>query len=347
MRTVLRILPCLALMAATVLEGSAFAAEDEEIAHAAAPLPTDRSAWLNSSPFTWEQLKGKGVCLYFFECDSEGIEVLPKYLEAAKKHSLDPIVFIGVAMGTDRFNSEKFLQGKGYSFPTICDPTYLYVRQCDEATKAEGDFRIMGTVCHSLYVTPKGHMEIGFWDEPEETVSAALEGAAWNSDPKEVPEELRPLWRCIEFRKFSEALPLFKPALKASAAEQKEGARKLHEIVTGEIDRTAEEIREANEAGRKWDAYAGADQLLEEFRGYDIPKDIEPLKKKLTRSSDVKAGLTAQKQLPQIAQNLLSPNAAIRGKARTQLEKIKSDFEGSDLGRRAEKLLETPAASPK
>ena len=320
---------------------------DIETAKPAPPLPTDKNLWMNSSPYTWEQLKGKGVCLYFFMCNTEGIEVIPKYLDSAKLHALDPVIYIGVAMGSDRPNTEQTLKETKYNFPTLCDPTFTYTRMCDTSMGNKQSEAILGNVCDSIYVTPQGKMIQGWWDEPETTVSEALEGASWVTSPKEIPEPLWPLWRAVEFHKYSEALPVFKKSLSSGSDTQKEAARKLQQVVLTEIERLATEARTADEADEKWAAYTKASSVLDDFRGYEIPKDLEPLQKKLLKNSQVKAGILAQKQLPTIAQNLASPNAGLRKKAQLQLEKFTKDFPNSELARKAQELLDTPQTTPK
>jgi len=320
---------------------------DIESAKPAPALPTDKNLWLNSSPFTWEQLRGKGVCLYFFMCNTEGTEIVPKYVESAKLHALDPIIYIGVSMGSDRQYTEQTLKATKYSFPTLCDPTFTYTRLCDTSMGNKQSEAVLGNVCDSLYVTPQGKMVQGWWDEPETTVAEALEGATWVTNPKEIPEPLWPLWRSVEFHKYSEALPVFKKSLSSGSDTQKEAARKLQQVVLVEIDRLATETRSAEEADQKWAAYNKVSSILDEFRGYELPNDLEPLQKKLLRNSQVKAGILAQKQLPTIGQNLASPNAGLRKKAQQQLEKFTKDFPDSELAKKAQELLDTPQTTPK
>ncbi len=323
------------------------AAEDEDGDYDPPPLPTDKALWFNSSPFTWQQLQGKGVSLYFFTCDQEGLEELPKYIASAKLHALDPVIFIGVAMGATRQQAEQALKNTNYNFPTLCDPGFAFCKQCDTAVKAEAEDGVLGTVCSAMYVTAKGKFWPGWWDEPETTVADALPGAAWTTKPQDVPEPLWPLWRAVEFRKYPEALPLFKKSLNAGPEEQREAAKKLQDLVLAEIERQAGEIRAADESDQKWAAFSQVTRLLDDFRGYEVPKELDVLQKKLARSSQVKAGLLAEKQMALAASSLASPAPAIRKKAQLQLEKIVADFPETDLAERAQKLLATQQAAPK
>jgi hypothetical protein len=202
-------------------------------------------------------------------------------------------------------------------------------------------------VCDSLYVTADGKMVDGWWDDPESTVTEALIDAKWTTSPKEIPEALWPLWRAVEFHKYAEALPLFKKSLKSGVDSQKDAAKKLQEVVLSEVERLATEAKAADEMDQKWAAYSKLSHILDEFRGYELPKDLEPLQKKLARTSQVKAGITAEKQLTIAAGNLVSPMPAIRKKARLQLEKIVSDFPGTELAEKAQKLIDAPQAAPK
>jgi hypothetical protein len=317
----------------------------DESAKPAPALPTDKSLWLNSSPFQWEHFRGKGVCLFFFECNTEGTEVLPKYVTAAKGHATDPVVFLGVAMGSDRLNTEKYLKGTQVNWPILCDLTYAFSRSCDACIGSEPGDGLIDSVCGCVYVTPDGKMSEGFWEDPESTVEMVLEGAAWVTDPKDVPEPLLPVWRCVEFRKYSEALPLFKKVLNSGPETQRAAARKLQDVVQGEMDRLAAEAKTADEADQKWIAYSALTKLQEDFRGYDVPKDLDALQKKLARTAQVKAGIVAEKQLPSLAQSLTSPNPPIRKKAQSQLEKIVADFPDSELAQKAQDHLDSIKAS--
>jgi AhpC/TSA family len=137
------------MIVSLVYHGTFLRAADEDRATAkpAPLLPTDKDLWLNASPYTWEQLRGKGVVLLFFSCDTEGTELFPKYLESAKLHALDPVVYVGISMGTDRFNTEQFLKTTKFNWPTLCDPTYTYTRQCDTCVGNKPEDSTAESVC--------------------------------------------------------------------------------------------------------------------------------------------------------------------------------------------------------
>ncbi len=323
--------------------------EDRKAARPAPLLPTDRNLWLNTTPLTWEQLRGKGVYLLYFHCGPDASTQFPVHLAAAKRHALDPVVFIGVAMASTPREAEAYLREVGCAWPTFCDPTYTFCHQCD---KAMGPYEAgvpttSETILSVAYVTSDGKIMEGWYDTPESTIPEALQGAAWKTDPKDIPEPVWPIWRAVEFRKFSEALPLLKKGLNAGTDAHKAASRKLQEVVLAEIEHRAEETRTDEQADQKWNAYRKATRIMEEFRGYELPKDLEPLQKKLGRTSQVKAGLTAEKQLAIAAQGLASPNLPMRKKAQIQLEKIVADFPDTDLAERAQQLLAEPQTTPK
>lgn len=323
--------------------------EDRKTAKPAPVLPTDKNLWLNTTPLTWEQLRGKGVYLLYFHCDPESGGQFPAHLEAAKKHGLDPVIFIGVAMASSQREADAYLRGVGFTWPTLCDPNYSFSHQCDKAMGPleAGEPTISETTISVAYVTDDGKIVEGWFDNPEVTVNAALEGAVWKTDPKDVPEPLWPLWRAVELRKYSEALPLLKKGLNSGTDAQKSAAKKIQEVVQTEIASRLEEARADDEANKKWNAYRKASRTLDEFKGYDLPKELEPLQKKLSRTSEVKLGLTAEKQLAIAAQQLASPNLPLRKKAQAQLEKIAADFPESDLAERVRQLLAEPQTTPK
>ena len=96
--------------------------DDRQDAKPAPALPVDRNLWLNTTPLTWEHLRGKAVYVYFFYGTPEGTETLADHVAAAKRHANDPIVFLGIAMGTSRPETDAFLKKLGFTWPTLCDP---------------------------------------------------------------------------------------------------------------------------------------------------------------------------------------------------------------------------------
>lgn len=320
---------------------------DRMNAKPAPALPVDRNLWLNSTPFTWEQLRGKAVYVFFFDCGPGGTVKLPDHVAAAKRHANDPVVFLGIAMGSSRQEAEAYLRPLGFTWPTLCDPYYTYTRLCDTAMELKDSNMLAECYCGVAYVTNDTKIVEGWFDEPEVTVKSALTDAAWTTSPQDIPEPILPIWRAIEFRKYSEAVPLLKKGLNAGSDDHKAAARKLQEVVLTEIERLAEEARAADQADQKWTAYRKVSRVLDEFRGYELPKDLEPLQKMLLRSSQVKAGQTAERQLGIAAQGLASPNPALRKRAQVQLEKIIEDFPDSDLAGNARKLIDDAPAAPK
>ena len=70
-------------------------AEDE-----APQFPVDPAVWINSSPLSLQQLRGKAVFLWFFEetCP-QCREKWPSMIERAQQMKDQPIVFIAVNSG--------------------------------------------------------------------------------------------------------------------------------------------------------------------------------------------------------------------------------------------------------
>ena len=303
-------------------------------------LPTDPNVWLNTSPLTWEQLRGKGVVLHYFSCDPDGAAILPKTIEAARKHAADPVILIGVTMGNTRRETEAYLKTASFPWPTLCDPTYSFTHMTDKVLESEESNLYTDSANGIAFVMAEGMFFEGDWEDPESTFTAAMEGAAWATDPKDIPAPVLPTWRAVELKKYAEVLPLLKKGVNAGPNDQKEATRQLQQVVLTEIERLAAEARTADEQDQKWNAYRKVGRILDEFRGYDIPKDLEPLQKKLARSSQVKLGLTAEKQLTIAAQGIASSNPVQKKKAEVQLEKIIADFPESDLAANARKLID-------
>jgi len=342
----LRKMLCACMLGGLIQLSVAFAFAQNEVAKPAPVFPTDSNLWLNTSPLTWEQLRGKGVVLYYFSCDPDGAELLPKAMDAARKHVADPVILIGVTMGNTRQETEAYLKKAGFQWPVLCDPTYSFAHQTDKVLESKASELFADSSTGIAIVTFEGTISEGDWEDPEASFTDANEGAAWTTDPKDIPAPLLPTWRAVELKKYAEALPLLKKGVNTGPNEQKEAARQLQQVVLTEIERIAEEARTADEQDQKWNAYRKVSRIMEDFRGYDIPKDLDVLQKKLARSSEVKLGLTAEKQLTIAAQGIVSPNSALKKKAVLQLEKVISDFPDTDLAMRARKLIDDSQQKP-
>lgn len=304
------------------------------------PLPTDPKLWLNTTPLTWEQLSGKGVVLCYFWCDPEVNKEVAKVIEVARARTADPVILVGVSMGYTRPETETFVKATGFQWPVLCDPVFAFTHLSDKALESKETDLLSECSFAIENVSPKGVLEPGDWEDPSSAFRDVVNGAAWNIDPKDFPAPVLPAWRAVELKKYAEAQPLLKKGVNAGPNDQKEAYRQLQQVVLNEIERLAGEAREADEQDQKWNAYTKIGQIMNEFRGYDIPKDLEPLQKKLAKTSQVKQGQTAEKQLGIAAQGLKSPNAALRKKAEVQLEKIVADFPESDLAKNARKLID-------
>src|SRR4051812_37123176 len=72
-------------------------------------LPGKEADWINSSPLTVENLKGKAVILWFFEEECPKCRAnWPNMYKIAEKYADKPVIFVAVNSGTPRKKLEAY-----------------------------------------------------------------------------------------------------------------------------------------------------------------------------------------------------------------------------------------------
>src|SRR5690242_16105341 len=94
-------------------------------------LPSSPESWMNAPPLSMENLKGKGVVLWFFEEDCPSCrEKWPSLLETASNFKGRPVLFVGINSGTARPELERYLGEIKCPWPVIHDPQRTFERAC-------------------------------------------------------------------------------------------------------------------------------------------------------------------------------------------------------------------------
>jgi thiol-disulfide isomerase/thioredoxin len=299
------------------------------------------SQWVGGEPMTVASLRGKGVFLYFYEetcgkCKAKW----PSLMEIAAKHAEEPIVFLAVNSGTSPQEVGAYTRAVELDWPVLVDTDRSFERLCDV-----GEISLQN-VMQVVTIKADGQMTRGRWDDIEGSIQLALKGAKWNVDPAEIPDDLKPVWRDLEFAKFADAAQPLAKALKSSKPATKAAAEKLvapvNERITAALDAAAKAVSE----DRKSDAYEAYGEIAEQFAGYPAADPATARGKELAKDPDLKKEMVALKQLEKQKGLLDSPKQAVRDRARVAIQKMIDAHPNGAMAARGRKLLGPDAAPP-
>jgi len=289
--------------------------------------------WVGGEPMTVASLRGKGVFLYFFEetcgkCKAKW----PELMAIADKHADEPIVFLAVNSGTSPQELDAYTRSTQLNWPVLVDTDRSFERLCDV-----GEISLQN-VMQVAYITADGQLTRGRWSDIEGSIQLALKGAKWNVDPAEIPEELKPIWRELEFAKYSEAAQPLNKALKSTKPALKMAAEKLVATVNEKIQQELDAAAKAASDNRKTEAYDSYGDIAKQFAGYPAAEPANVRRKEIAKDPDFKKELISLKQLDKQRALLESPKQAVRDRARATIQKMidaKPDSAVAQQGRRA------------
>ena len=174
----------------------------------------------------------------------------------------------------------------------------------------------------------------------------ALKGAKWNVDPEEIPEDLKPAWRDLEFSKYVDAAQPLNKALKSSKPAIKTAAEKLVAPVNEKITQDLEAAAKSAGENRKSEAYEKYGEIAEQFAGYPAADSATLRRKEIAKDPAFKKELVAWKQLEKQQALLESPKPAVRDRARAAIQKMIDAQPDSAVAQQGRRLLGPPGGDP-
>lgn len=245
-----------------------------------------------------------------------------------------PVAIIAVNSGNSRGEVQGYLQQNNIKFPAIADQDRSFEKQA-----GVGEISLQN-IWRTAILTPDGQFRPAFAQTADALVQQALSGAKWNVDPADLPDTLKPAWIAIEFGNVAAASRDIKRFLKSRKADEKAAAEKLNDYVTSAITAQYEAAQKADAAGETWKAYKGYVQLIEQYKGYDVPKEATTASRTLAKDEKVKAELLAQRQLQGAIKQLSSTSTFAQKRGVKTLEQIVANFSETDAAERAKAILE-------
>jgi len=302
--------------------------------NSAPEFPQDPAQWINGRPITLESLKGKAAVLYFFEEGCPNCKKRwPELLEAAKKFTGKPVLFIGVNSGSSRGMIEQYVREVQCTWPVIVDPSRAYEKAC-------GVHEIsLQNIFSAKIITADGKLIGGNAGSMEASGETALKGAAWKVDPTGMSPALQPAWLAVEWGHYAYAGPLVKKFLASKNDEQKQGAEKIKTAVDSLIAARIAEAKKDEDAGNSFGAYKILVTLPQAFGGFDVPADVNDSVKRLATEPKVKANQAAARELDTARRALVNPTPTNVKRAIVILEKLIKDSAETDAAEDAKTLL--------
>ncbi|MES2792904.1 MAG: redoxin domain-containing protein [Planctomycetota bacterium] len=303
------------------------------LADEAPPLPRDPAVWINSPPISLEQLRGKGVFLWFYEETCPNCRAKwPTMLAKAAEFKDQPIVFMAVNSGNPPAAVREYARIVNSPWPMLAD-----VDRNIEKAYDVGNISLKNITQHA-YITHDGKLHQANWSDPDGTIKKALEGAAWKIDPKEIPPELKDAWLAVEFGNFKSAGLVLKKLASSQKREIQDGTKKIQDFVQAELTTQFDATKQARDAGEHWKAYELCMLISDRYNGFELPEELADIKKELLKESQVKAGVILRKALDSTIK-VVASGRPVSKKAKLQLEKIISDYPETKMSKDAEEVL--------
>ncbi|MEX0679508.1 MAG: redoxin family protein [Pirellulales bacterium] len=292
------------------------------------------NVWIGSNPIKLADLKGKAALLYFYEetcprCKGRW----PDILALAQKYADRPIAFIAVNSGTPLPLVMQYARTVGVSWPVIVDLDRSFEKAC-----GVGEISLQN-IAQVAYITAKGEVRRGSWTKLDDTIERALDGASWNIEPSEIPPELLPVWRSVEFAEYAPAAKALGKAKSSHKAEVKAAAGKLSDLVN-ERGREALDAAKAEAEKSKLRAYDLYGAVADRFAGYPAAGEASAARRQIAKDPAYRQELNAVKLVEKQRPLANSPKPAVRERATAAIKKIIDDQPGSEAARLGQTILD-------
>ncbi len=288
------------------------------------PLPQDPRAWLNSAPISTEAMRGKAIVLYFFE---EGCprcrERWPSILAAAKQYSDKPVMLIAVNSGTSADLVARYVRDQRISLPVIVD----YDRSIE---RAAGVNEIsLNNIWQARIIDPSGQIQRADGGDIAATLEAAGAEARWNVDPSEMPPEVLPTWRLVEFGSYAAAAKMVARFARDRKPNLKSAGERLQAYVQQKMDDAVAAAKSSSSAGDDWKAFQIYESIRSNFAGFELPASVESEWTRLKDKESIATELDALK-LWETAQKIVASGRATPARVAAMMDKIIERYPGTE-----------------
>ena len=235
--------------------------------------------------------------------------------------------------GSSRSKVSDYIKKNRIAIPVIADVD----RTMEGSANLPAEISLKN-IWQARVILPDGSLVRGSASDLEASMNKAAEGAAWNLDPAEFPDSMKPLWQLVEFGNYTSAAKGLKRKLGSRNKTDKAAAKKLSEYVEEQL-RSAVTAAEAKVEENKWLAWKQFNAIEQRFAGYSVPRSVETSLDKLADTDEVKDQLAAMKLLEQ-AKRMASRGGWSKQRAVAALKKLVESYPDTEAAVTARAYLE-------
>lgn len=297
------------------------------------PLPAAAEQWANSSPLTYDGMKGKAVVFWYFEekcpsCAKKWVGLK----ELAEAHADDPVLFVGVNSGTEPRQLAAYMDQHGIDWPVIADVDRSF-------EQASGINEISLQNIHQVKVlTADGSFVNGRWNDLPATVETALQGAAWKTKYDRLNPAFHAAARRMEYGDYRPAARAIAAGLKDKSPEIKKTAAQLQGAIEKKMTTAIAEAT-AGSDGDLWVRFTALEAVSDQFAPHKLPKAAAAELKTLERDLTVQKELKAAKAVAANEDLLASEEPRDRQRAVKVLNKVVETYPETRGAAKAKELL--------
>lgn len=298
-------------------------------------LPTNPDQWLNSSPLTYEGLRGKAVVFWYFEETCPRCAAKWPGLEKFAAHYKDrPVLFIGVNSGADARQISGYGKQHKIDWPIIVDSDRSF-------EQASGVQEIsLQRIWDVRVVKPDGQFTSGRWDDLPGTVDGVLKDAAWKVKYDRLHPSMHAAVRRMEFGDFRPVALAIKNGMKDKSPDVQRAAGQVRGFIDRQIQEAIDKAIDDVPKDDAWLLFTAHQQVAERFAPHELPKAVAAELDRLRRDPTVKKEVLAAKAVDANAPDLSSPDEQIRKRAVSRLERVLKSYPGTHGADRAKLLMD-------
>jgi thiol-disulfide isomerase/thioredoxin len=302
-------------------------------------LPASADQWFNSSPLTYDGIKGKSAVLWYFEETCPNCEKKwPALKQLAEEHADEPVLFIAVNSGSDPRALAAYLERNDIDWPVLYDPDRSF-----EAASGVGEISLQN-VHQVKLILADGKFATGRWNDLPGSVTKALDGAAWKVKYDRLHEAMHAAVRRMEFGDFRPSAVAIRNGLKDKSPEVRKAAEQVQQHVERQMKQAIDAAAASATADDLFARYQALQTVADQFAPHKLPKEQAAELAKLAKDPAVQKEIRAAKAVDAQAALLASPDERVRQRATAVLERVGKSFPGTRGAARAQELLANPPA---
>lgn len=218
-------------------------------------------------------------------------------------------------------------------WPVIVDSDRSFENACDV-----GDISL-NNIWQARVITATGQIQRASASDLDRAAAQALEGAKWNVDPKSMTTELQAAWQQVEFGNYAPAATTLKRYAKSRKPAVKAAAALLNDYVNEKITTQIEAAATADTAGESWRTFKVLKTVQQQFKGYELPPNVDADIARLEKDENVIKQQAAYKKFELARKAANSRSATSRQRATRMLQQLIEEFPDTEAADEAQSIL--------